>query len=328
MDRQPSTGIVFGVEPLTSKLYKINTSTGATTLVGNIGVNTIITLAFDPTTGVLYAYSQAPLYELYTIDPNTAQATLVGPTGQARRGLVCSSTGQLYIFGFNGRLFSVDKFTGASTTVGAGPTSITLLSDATFTPDGKLYASDFDGSLHEIDTFSGVETLVGNTGLGNGLLGLVDADGCPATSTYCTAKINALGCSPTMSSTGTASATSGSGFVVKCTQVRNQKSGLLFYGVNGQSANPFQGGTLCVKSPIKRTAGQSSGGTPAPNNDCTGVWSIDMNAFALSGGPPIPLAALQVSGTTVDCQWWGRDPGYPAPNNTQLSNGLHYTICN
>jgi hypothetical protein len=101
----------------------------------------------------------------------------------------------------------------------------------------------------------------------------------------------------------------------------------LFYGVNGPAAVPFQQGTLCVKTPIKRTAGQSSGGTPAPANDCSGTWSIDMNAFAVSAGPPAPLPALVVPGTTVNCQWWGRDPGFAAPNNTQLSNGLSFSIC-
>jgi len=102
----------------------------------------------------------------------------------------------------------------------------------------------------------------------------------------------------------------------------------LFYGVSGGAATPYQGGTLCVKSQIKRTGAQSSGGSLPPANDCTGVWSIDMNAFAVSAGPPAPLPALTIPGTIVNCQWWGRDPGYVAPNNTQLSNGLQYLICN
>jgi hypothetical protein len=148
----------------------------------------------------------------------------------------------------------------------------------------------------------------------------------PPPSTYCTAKVNSLGCTPSIGFTGFPSATSGSGFTVRATQIRNNKNGLLFYGVNGRASIPFQGGTLCVKTQIKRTPSVNSGGTPAPANDCSGIFSLDMNAFAVGSLGGSPLAALTVSGTVVDCQWWGRDPGFPAPNNTTLSNGLEYTV--
>jgi hypothetical protein len=145
--------------------------------------------------------------------------------------------------------------------------------------------------------------------------------------TYCTAKTNSLGCTPMIASQGVPSASAGSGFVVAGANVRNNKSGLLFYGVGGQSALPFQGGTLCVKTPLRRTPGVNSGGTPAPQTDCSGIYSIDMNAFAVGALGGMPLSALTVAGTVVECQWWGRDPGFPPPNNTTLTDGLEYKVC-
>ncbi len=143
--------------------------------------------------------------------------------------------------------------------------------------------------------------------------------------TYCTAKVNSLGCTPTISGSGVPSATTGSGFVVSASNELNQKFGLLFYGVNGRAGLSFQGGTLCVKAPIKRTAPKISGGSSS-GSDCTGSYSIDMNAFALSAGSPAPMPQLSVPGTTVDCQFWGRDPGFSPPNNTSLTDALEYVV--
>jgi hypothetical protein len=156
-----------------------------------------------------------------------------------------------------------------------------------------------------------------------GSITYVTAGGGPTV--YCTAKTNSLGCTPTIGSVGTPSATSGSGFVVSASNVLNNKNGLLFYGVSGQAATPFQGGTLCVQSPIKRTPGTNSAGNPPPN-DCSGVFSIDMNLFAVGGLGGTPLPALTVPGSVVDCQFWGRDPGFAAPNNTTLSDGLEFVV--
>ncbi|MEO6707994.1 MAG: hypothetical protein ABI054_12100 [Planctomycetota bacterium] len=152
--------------------------------------------------------------------------------------------------------------------------------------------------------------------------------GCGGDSTtYCTAKLNSIGCTPSIASTGQASASASAGFSVRASNVRNQKVGLLMYGVTSRNYAPFQGGFLCVLPPVRRSPPTNSGGTPIPASDCSGVYTIDMNAFAhgLLGGNP--LAALKTAGTVVDCQWWGRDAGFPFPNNTTLSNGLEYLVC-
>jgi Tol biopolymer transport system component len=143
---------------------------------------------------------------------------------------------------------------------------------------------------------------------------------------YCTAKVNSLGCIPTIGSTGVPSASANSGFVIASSNVLNNKSGLLYYGVSGPATIPFQAAFLCVKPPVKRTPAINSGGNPPPAQNCSGLFAIDFSAFShgLLGGNPLPQ--LQVPGTHVDCQFWSRDPGFAAPNNTGLTDGLDFTL--
>ena len=157
--------------------------------------------------------------------------------------------------------------------------------------------------------------------------GVPDECDCATPLVYCSGKFTSSGCAPTISYSGYSSATLGSGFLVRATDCMNNKPGILLYGVNGQAGSPFQGGTLCVNSPIKRTPGVNSGGTPFPADDCSGVFSIDFNAYAVGSLGGNPLAALQLAGTVVNAQWWGRDPGYPAGFNSQLTNGIEFQVC-
>ena len=150
---------------------------------------------------------------------------------------------------------------------------------------------------------------------------------CPSPVAYCTAKLNSLGCLPGILSSGQASATALNGFAVFADGVRNQKAGLMLYGISGRSAAPFQGGFLCIAGPVRRSIGINSGGNALPADDCSGSYLLDMNSFGrgLLGGTPIP--ELSVAGTVVQIQAWGRDNGFPAPNNSTLSDALEYTIC-
>jgi len=139
--------------------------------------------------------------------------------------------------------------------------------------------------------------------------------------TYCTPKLNSLGCAPQLSFTGASSASATSGFALRCANVRNQKSGLWFYSLTGPDAAPFQGGYLCTASPRRRTPVTSSGGASS-GDDCSGTHALDFNAFAqgLVGGTPAP--ELLVPGTSVHTQVWARDPG--ALGNSALSAGLRF----
>lgn len=138
--------------------------------------------------------------------------------------------------------------------------------------------------------------------------------------TYCTAKVNSLGCLPTIGSIGVPSASAPSGFVIYAQNVRNRQNGLLFYGTTGRASDSFLGGTLCAAAPLRRTRIQSSGGSLGLD-DCSGTYVLDFNAWMHSGADP-----MLVPGTTVNAQYYSRDPGFPAPNNVGLTQGIEFTI--
>lgn len=139
----------------------------------------------------------------------------------------------------------------------------------------------------------------------------------PIAENYCTAKVNSQGCTPSMTSSGIASVSSVLPFDVGAVNVINNKNGLLYYGLTPLSA-PFQGGIKCVATPSKRTAIQDSMGNVGPD-DCSGVYSIDINALIQAGGDP----ALTV-GVTAYSQYWSRDPA--SSSNTGLTDGLAFTV--
>jgi hypothetical protein len=132
---------------------------------------------------------------------------------------------------------------------------------------------------------------------------------------YCTTKLNSQGCAPLVGWSGHPTITGLDDFVETAELVINNKNGLLFYGQSA-AAIPFNGGTLCVGVPIKRTPGQNSAGNPPPN-DCSGTFDYHWTDTELS---------LFGAGTTVYTQWWYRDP--LSTGGTGMTDALSFTVFN
>jgi len=138
------------------------------------------------------------------------------------------------------------------------------------------------------------------------------------TATYCTAKVNSQGCLPQISALGVPGATNPNPFAIDAANVINHKTGLVLYSIAGSAATPFQGGTLCLASPLHRTPGQNSGGNPGPD-DCSGSYSFNFNARVQSGIDP----ALQ-PGVQVWAQYYTRDPA--SSFGVGLTDAVVFTI--
>ncbi|MBK8180910.1 MAG: FG-GAP repeat protein [Planctomycetes bacterium] len=147
---------------------------------------------------------------------------------------------------------------------------------------------------------------------------------CPNASTYCTAKVNSLGCAPVLGTDGSPSLSSNGGFRILGKGFLNNQPGFLLYGVSGPAAIPFQGGLLCVGPPVNLGPNLLSSGSPPPMQDCSGSYSFDFNAYAFSGAGAVQI---HYPGTAVWAQWWSRDTGFPAPNDSSLSNAARFVMC-
>lgn len=232
------------------------------------------------------------------------------------------------------KLYTLDLNTGSATYLGnlSVPTSIAL--DLAFNNSGQLWASledvltGADNGLYTVDPITFVATKVIATpsfyyGIAFGPKTLAQQ--------YCAAKSSSLSCSPSLHADGIASPAAKFGFTISADNLNNNRVGMLLYSSSGRASIPFQGGLLCIASPLSRSPAANTGGTPLPTLDCSGTWSIDYNAmiwnkYGLPSADVTNPPAFLVPGTSIQCQWWGRDPGFPAPNNSMLSDGLEFTL--
>jgi hypothetical protein len=134
--------------------------------------------------------------------------------------------------------------------------------------------------------------------------------------TYCAAKLNTAGCFANVSFSGAPTLAAPDDFHVLCSNAINNMSGIMFWSALGTNNAPFFGGTMCVKSPVIRTAVMNSGGSPT-GVDCTGSYDFAFtDAYMAANG-------LSLS-SGVYCEFWYRDPADPFTVST--SNALYAEI--
>lgn len=133
---------------------------------------------------------------------------------------------------------------------------------------------------------------------------------------YCVGKPHSDGCIATMSYSGVPSLSSTSPFSARATEVRRKAKGVFFYS-SEIDATPIFGGTLCVRTPLRRTPVQSAGGA----QPCSGTFDFDFNDWLRTGNDPAVLA-----GSVLYGQYWFRDPNDPTGFDVGLTDALRFVV--
>ncbi|MEX2218686.1 MAG: hypothetical protein WD749_07990 [Phycisphaerales bacterium] len=151
-------------------LLRLDPSTGAHTVIGPLGANTVASLAFDSGQGILYATTTHSPTEsnLLRINPATGASTLVGPLGATLMHALEYNALDQMLYGVSSgggaSLHRVNPLTGAATPVAA--LSLTGLYGLAFDPGAAtMYAANIQTqNLYTLNLSSGALTLVGPFG--------------------------------------------------------------------------------------------------------------------------------------------------------------------
>ncbi|MEL6427627.1 MAG: hypothetical protein AAFR54_00525 [Planctomycetota bacterium] len=292
------------------ELVRIDPRTGAGTVVANLNLGTTIAtgLEWDSANDRFYVLT---VTELYTVDPTTGVATLVGPYGSFAPVLssALSPTGELYAWcGENGSplprgILEIDTTTGAAAFVALGePDSIYRW--LAFDEDGTLYGGyeplGGNGDIRTIDLATGQGTVVSQPGPLFMELGFFDES---LGVRYCTAQPNSTGDIARISAAG-CNGLADASMTLRATGLPPGAPALFFFGTL-EGATPLGGGTLCVSGSLQRL--------PVGLADMGGNLESS-NVFGL------PLTTVPLGPGTFHFQVWYRDPFTAVGSN--LSAGL------
>jgi len=178
-DTRPGSFTLWGIRIASNELLTFDPATGVGTAGPTLSITDSITsIAFDPVTGVLYGNTTvgfgAGVDELYSIDPTTGVATLIGAIGYGNvYALGFDQSGVLFgISDSTDELIRINTGTGSGTLVGS--TGLSLAFDLASRPeDGVMFVADSGTlSLYTIDTTTGLTTAVGSYGSATNVVGL------------------------------------------------------------------------------------------------------------------------------------------------------------
>jgi MYXO-CTERM domain-containing protein len=145
------SGTMYGIS--SSKLYRVDTTTGAVAEVGDYGPPNFSALVFGAD-GTLYAAGGSTLY---TINPLNAASTVIGVMGFSSAGDLAFSGSTLYMTTTTNDLVRVNASTGATELVGAlGVSQVLGLATSN---NGITYAMA-GTTIYSVDLSSGALTAV------------------------------------------------------------------------------------------------------------------------------------------------------------------------
>ncbi len=143
--------------------------------------------------------------------------------------------------------------------------------------------------------------------------------GSPPTDSYCSGKVNSIGCVPFLQVEGIPSPTISTTFRVRAFDTIPGEAGYLVYGFKKANLN-FHGGKLCVKAPFQRWLPPKIAANKG-NPPCAGVWTRNFNAL-IRGGTDPQLTA----GQRVFVQLSQRDTADPAGFGDSLTDAATFLI--
>lgn len=158
---------LLGIESGTGKLYRISTVNAGVTLIGPTGLANPAALEYGPN-GFLYAFTSGDNANLYTLDPGTAAATLIGPLALPfvfEGGLAFSPNGTAYATNGDGagnpQLLTINLNTGAASVVGTISGAPHDINGLAWRSDGKLIGLDrVTNSLLEINPATAASSFI------------------------------------------------------------------------------------------------------------------------------------------------------------------------